>query len=135
MAIKQPIGIDSRIGVRMAMPGNPNLFLIFTQRRDFLEKTFLGFFRLNNPVFLLNQFQKLRSPELKNIKTIIPKVPDRIPNPTDGQNDNFSLRIKNGTVIANLKDAISIATITSSQVVSIITSLHRLDRLHLQALE
>lgn len=130
MAIKHPMGIESKKGVRIAMPTNPNLALSLTQLLVLLVNFFLGFFLLNNPVFLLNQFQILRIPELKYMKTMIPKVPEDIPNNTDSQKDNFSSRIKKGTITANLKDAIIAAMIISSQVVSIIVLLHKPNHLH-----
>ena len=120
MAIKHPMGMESRNGVRMAIPANPNLDFSLTHRLVLLVNFFLGFFLLNSPVFLLNQFHILNNPELSDIKTIIPKVPEDIPNKTDSQKDNFSSRMKKGTIIANLKDAINAAMMVSNQVVSII---------------
>src|SRR5687767_8155158 len=119
MAIKHPMGMERRMGVNAAIPKSPYLFFTFTQRRLFFVNTFLGFFLLNNPVFLLNQFHILNIPELKYIKTTMPKVPEAIPNKTDSQKLSFSLIIKKGTVIANLKEAIMAAIRVSNQVVSI----------------
>src|SRR5687767_5548247 len=100
-------------GVRIAIPARPYLDFILTIRLLRLENLFLGFFRLNHPVFRLNQFHNFRIPELRYMNTIIPKVPDEIPKSRDSQKLSFSFRIKNGTVIANLKDAISAAIIAS----------------------
>lgn len=120
--MKQPTGMDKIKGVMAAIPNNPYFDLMITQRRLRFENTFFGLRRLNNPVLRLNQSQNDRIPELKYIKTIIPKVPEVIPNNSDSVKDNFSFKIKNGTVIANLNEAINAAMIVSSQFVSIIIS-------------
>src|SRR5689334_2332907 len=117
--MKQPMGIERMIGVKAAIPNNPYLFFTFTQRRLLLVKTFLGFFLLS-PVFFLIQFNTPRIPELKYMNTTTPKVPEEIPNNTASQKLSFSLIMKKGTVIANLKEAIIAAMIVSSQFVSII---------------
>jgi hypothetical protein len=128
------MGIDKIIGFKNAIPNNPNFDFTFTHFLLRFENTFRGFLRLNKPVFNLNQFQNLNNPELKNINTMMPNVPEEIPNNKDSQKFNSSLRIKNGTVIANLKDAMRAAISVSSQVVSIIILYRRLNHPHLQFL-
>ena len=128
------MGIDKIMGVKNAIPNNPNFDFTLTHLLLRFENTFRGFLRLNKPVFNLNQFHNLNNPELKNINTIMPNVPEEIPNNKDSQKFNSSLRIKNGTVIANLKDAMRAAISVSSQVVSIIILYRRLNHPHLQFL-
>lgn len=114
------MGIDNRIGVSAAIPNNPNLDLTLTHLLLFFVNIFLGFFLLNNPVFLLNQFHSFKIPELRYMNTMIPKVPDDIPKIKDSVKVYSCLITKNGTVMANLKDAIKAYMIVSNQSVFII---------------
>ncbi len=65
MAIIEPPGGDSNIGVRKEMPNSPYLRQILTKRRFFGVKTFFGF------RYLLNIFSLTFSPKKVNNNTVV----------------------------------------------------------------